>query len=103
MLSIRRNQKRLKPKLSRYFNSELAIFSPIIHNCGGINFLFQIQAKVRAQQESSDKNLKALHEQLVVKKPVAKSEKAKLPQKKVKKAAPSTSKVQDDLKKMNVD
>lgn len=59
---------------------------------------------MRAQQESSDKNLKALHEQLVVKKPVvAKAQKAKQPQKKAKRDAPSTSKVQNDLKKMNVD
>lgn len=68
-----------------------------------LSLCLQIQAKVKAQQESSDKNLQKLHEHMVVKKPAASKKPINLNSKKVKKAGPNTGKVQDDLKKMNVD
>lgn len=48
--------------------------------------------------------MKALHEQMVVKKPQPTSQKKKInvPAKKQKKAAPKTSKVQSTLEKMSV-
>lgn len=64
-------------------------------------FSLQLKANVKAQQESSDSRLKALHEQMVVKKPQPNSKKINV-KKPAKKAAPSTSAVQTNLEKMNV-
>lgn len=58
---------------------------------------------MRSQQETSDLQLKSLHEQMVVKKaPTTNQKKISVPAKKPKKAAPKTSKVQSTLEKMSV-
>lgn len=62
---------------------------------------FQIQANVKVQQEKSDKKLKSLHEQMVVKKPAKTVAKVNNP-KKEKKAAPNAKQVANNLEKMNV-
>lgn len=65
--------------------------------------MFKIQEKVRAQQETSDKKLKALHQQLVVKKPETKGAQVKVNPRKPKKSTPDTKKVQVDLSVMSMD
>lgn len=58
---------------------------------------------MKSQQETSDRQLKSLHEQMVVKKAQpTKQKKINVPAKKPKKAAPKTSNVQNTLEKMSV-
>lgn len=66
------------------------------------NISHQIQANVKVQQESSDRQLKSLHEQMVVKKQPVQPKKINVPAKKAKKNAPKTSTVQSTLEKMTV-